>query len=159
MPSHRIGIAITWPFHCAAKLLLRWRTHGRSYLAHTLKSSNFFLSLTSPGRDIVRNFPPAIFRLKAPLRAYRSVGRRLASHSNADRNGDSPPLRPLTRDKRSGVVPPGKMHWKWQEIRAEVLNVQRKVPSFKAVRNAVDRVRRAGKPEGCRNSEMGLGPG
>jgi len=51
------------------------------------------------------------------------------------------------------------MHWKWQEIRAEVLNVQRKVPSFKAVRNAVDRVRRAGKPEGCRSSEMGLGPG
>ena len=38
-----------------------------------------------------------------------------------------------------------KMNWKWQEIRAEVLNVQRKVPSFKAVRNAVDRVRRAGK--------------
>ena len=38
-----------------------------------------------------------------------------------------------------------KMHWKWHEIRAEVRNVQRKVPSFKAVRNAVERVRRAGK--------------
>ena len=38
-----------------------------------------------------------------------------------------------------------KQQWKWKDIRAEVRNVQRKVPSFKAVRNAVARVRSAGK--------------
>ena len=39
--------------------------------------------------------------------------------------------------------PRDKLQWKWHEIRAEVRNVQRKVPSFKAVRSAVERVRRA----------------
>ena len=38
-----------------------------------------------------------------------------------------------------------KQQWKWKDIRTEVRNIQRQVPSFKAVRNAVDRVRRAGK--------------
>ena len=38
-----------------------------------------------------------------------------------------------------------KQQWKWKDIRMEVRNVQRQVPSFKAVRNAVDRIRRAGK--------------
>ena len=38
-----------------------------------------------------------------------------------------------------------KQQWKWKDIRAEVRNVQRKVPSFKAVRHAVERVRSSGK--------------
>ena len=38
-----------------------------------------------------------------------------------------------------------KQQWKWKDIRAELRNVLRKVPSFKPVRNAVARVRSAGK--------------
>ena len=38
-----------------------------------------------------------------------------------------------------------KEQWKWKDIRKEVRNIQRQVPSFKAIRNGVERVRRAGK--------------
>ena len=38
-----------------------------------------------------------------------------------------------------------KQQWKWKDIRAAVRNIQQQVPSFKAVRNGVDRMRRAGK--------------
>ena len=38
-----------------------------------------------------------------------------------------------------------KEQWKWTDIRNEVRNIQRQVPSFKAIRNGVERVRRAGK--------------
>ena len=38
-----------------------------------------------------------------------------------------------------------KEQWKWTDIRNEVRNIQRQAPSFKAIRNGVERVRRAGK--------------
>ena len=38
-----------------------------------------------------------------------------------------------------------KEQWKWTDIRNEVRNIQRQVPSFKAIRNGVERARRAGK--------------
>ena len=38
-----------------------------------------------------------------------------------------------------------KQQWKWKDIRKEVRNIRRQVPSFKAIRNGVERVRQAGK--------------
>ena len=38
-----------------------------------------------------------------------------------------------------------KEQWKWTDIRNEVRNIQRQVPSFNAIRHGVERVRRAGK--------------
>ena len=44
-----------------------------------------------------------------------------------------------------------KQQWKWKDIRAEVRNVQREVPSFKAVRNAVARTL---SPEGGAGADL-----
>ena len=43
-----------------------------------------------------------------------------------------------------------KQQWKWKDIRAEVRNVQRKVPSFQAVRNAVGHAEAVGEVQGQR---------